>query len=301
LNSYRRYFEYQRGALESSIDYLNADPSHIRTLISEDPSIVFNGAVNDVVANTHTLLVAAIAPTLASAASDPPVIVYAQPVGSDAPLYSLNSQTAVNQVAVPASSSGQYVGSISIVGGAATYSSQTYGSQSMTASATTTAGEVTFSIWNPATAINFILTTYASNGDDLIALYNGNLASLSLFGSSNFVSNPNIGSAVNQWSIVNIANALGYVPPSMNTFGFILDAGSLREALDYHADQLQMLVDARILATGITIASADEVARAISSVMKSTKTSDKTLLLESYDGAVICSVDEYGDSFCGEN
>ncbi len=239
FNAYRRYFEYQRGALASSIEYFNADAAFIRTLISEDPSVVFNGAVNDVVADTHTLLVAAIAPTLASAASSPPVIVYGQPVGAEAPLYSLNSQTAVNQTAVPANSSSQYVGSISIVGGATTYSSQTYSAQTMTASATTTGGEVTFSVWDPAAKVNFILPTSANNGVEQLNLYNGNLATLTFNGSTNYGSAANTGTATNQWAAPTLNKALGYVPPTIRPpaiqgSGIRAEGSILRELLEDH-------------------------------------------------------------------
>ena len=81
----------------------------------------------------------------------------------------------------------------------------------------------------------------------------------------------------------------------------LINAGALREVLDLHADQTQLTVDSRRLPRGIMIVSVDEVVRGNSSVMKSTEAADKSLLLESYDGALICSVDQYGDSFCGGN
>ena len=258
LNSYRRYFEYQRGALASSIDYFNADPSYIRTLISEDPSVVFNGAVNDVVADTHTLLVGAIAPTLSSAAMNPPVIVYGQPIGADAPLYSLNSQTAVNQAAIPASSSSQYVGSISMVGGATTYSSQTYSAQSMTASATSAGGEVTFSVWDPAAKVNFILPTHSTNGVEQLNFYNGNLATLMFNGSTNYDSAANTGSAANQWAPPTLNKALGYVPPSNQGSGIRSEGAILRELLE---DHLSTMSFASLSAGGsVMVSSPEEVA-----------------------------------------
>jgi hypothetical protein len=146
FSNYRPYFEYQRGSLSSTIDYKNANSIYVRTLISEDPSVIFNGAVNDVTANTHTLLVAAISPSIADAASNPPVIQFAQPVGAYQPLYSLNSQLAINKAVVAITSQAQYVGSITIVGGASTYASQTYSAASMTASAVTNGGQVKFSV-----------------------------------------------------------------------------------------------------------------------------------------------------------
>jgi autotransporter-associated beta strand protein len=257
LNSYRRYFEYQRGTLASSIDYFNADPAYIRTLISEDPSVVFNGAVNDVVADTHTLLVAAIAPTLALAASSPPVIVYGQPVGSVAPLYSLNSQTAVNQTVVPASSDSQYVGSISIVGGATTYSSQTYSAQSMTASATSAGGQVTFSVWDPAAKVNFILPTHSTNGVEQINLYNANLASLVFNGSTNYDSAANTGTGANQWTPPTLNKALGYVPPLSQSSGIRNEGAILRELME---DHLSTMSFAMLSGSGsVSVSSPEEV------------------------------------------
>lgn len=67
------------------------NPSLVRTLISEDPSIYFNGTVNDATANTHTLVTIAIGlPN-----QEMPVITYSQKVGDTAPLYSLVVKTAV--------------------------------------------------------------------------------------------------------------------------------------------------------------------------------------------------------------
>ncbi len=308
FNGYREYFEYQRGALVSSIDYLNTNPMYIRTLISEYPSVVFNGSVNDVIVNTHTLLVAAIAPSIASAASSPPAIVYGEPVGAIAPLYSVNSQTAINHSAVPASSNSQYVGSISIVGGAATYSSQIYGAASMTASAATSGGVVTFSVWDPvaAQAVNFILPTHTSNGEVQLNLYNGNSASLAIYGSSNYANNSNTGSASNQWSAPTLANALGYVAPETYQAPYqaspsiaftpsIVDAGSLREVIDFHADQVQMTANERALIAAVSVS-----APVRAEIVRSRSVAANALV--SKDGVdAVCTVDSNGDMNCGDN
>ena len=259
FNAYRGYFEYQRGELASSIDYLDADPVYIRTLISEDPSIVFNGAVNDVIADTHTLLVAAIAPTLASAVSNPPVINYGQQVGAIAPLYSINSQTAVSHSAIPASSNSQYVGSINIVGGATTYSSQTYSAQSMTASATTAGGQVTFSVWDPDASVSFMLPTHATNGIEQLNLYNGNLASLAFNGSTNYNSAANTGGLANQWAAPTLNRALGYVPPAVVVANPVtrIDGAILRELLEDHFSNLSLPTGAS--AGSVSVNSPEEV------------------------------------------
>ena len=220
--------------------------------------------------------------------------MYGEPVGTIAPLYSVNSQTAINHSAVPASSNSQYVGSISIVGGAATYSSQTYGAASMTATAATSGGVVSFSVWDPAAAINFILPTHTSNGEAQINLYNGNFASLAIYGASNYANNPNTGSASNQWSAPTLANALGYVtpesyqaPPSLAFTPSIVDAGSLREAIDFHADQVQMTVDERALIAAVTVSAP------VRAEIIRIKSPAGTILI-SQDG-----VDSNGDMNCG--
>jgi hypothetical protein len=259
FNTYRGYFEYQRGVLASSIDYFNADPVYIRTLISEDPRIVFNGAVNDVMADTHTLLVAAIAPTLASAVSDPPVITYGQQVGAIAPLYSINSQTAVSHTAIPASSTSQYVGSINIVGGVTTYSSQTYSAQSMTAYATTTGGQVTFSVWDPAATVSFMLPTHSTNGIEQLNLYNGNLASLAFNGTTNYDSAANTGALANQWTAPTLNQALGYAPPTLAIQNPVTrsDGAVLRDLLDDHFSNLNL--PTRASAGSVSVSSPEEV------------------------------------------
>ena len=197
-----------------------------------------------------------------------------------------------------------------MIGNVTTYSDQTYRANLMNAQAGSQPGAVTFSVWDPAAAVSFnlpeqtVVNSGCTTNCGQINLQNPNSAdNLMINGRSNFALDANL-SGVNNWGNEFIQTpALGYVPPVFipATYFSEWNGGTLREVLDHHADQVQMTVEARMLATGVTIASADEVARAISSVMKSTKTSDKTLLLESYDGAVICNVDQYGDSFCGEN
>jgi hypothetical protein len=241
LSSRRSYFEYQRGSLTSKIDYLNTNPIYIRTMISDDPQVVFDGAVNDTVANTHTLLVAAIAPTIASAANNPPTISFSQQVGLDKPLYSLNSQTAINQTVVPITSTDQYVGHITIVGGAATYASQTYSAADMTASATSAGGVVKFSVYDPSAKVNFMLPTHSSNGVEQLNLYNGNFASLAINGTTNYSGNPNNGAGSSQWAVTTLGNALGYVatPTVQPSIQPLITGGALREALEYHTNQVQ--------------------------------------------------------------
>jgi hypothetical protein len=300
FNNYRSYFEYQRGGLVSSIDYLNSNPLYIRTLISQDPQVTFDGAVNDTVANTHTLLVAAIAPT--TTFTPAPLIEFKKAVGADKPLYSLNAQTAVDQAVVPASSQSQY-GSITSEG-ASTYSGQTYSAAEMTASATTTGGTVTFSVWDPAAKVTFILPTHTTSGQTLLNLYNGNSASLAIYGSSNYANNPNTGSASGQWSAPTLGNALGYVEPAsyqappvnptINTYVRTVDGGSLREAIDFHADQVQMIVDERALIASVSLS-----APVRTEVIRS-RTATGNTLIKKDGGDAVCSADDKGDLNCGD-
>jgi mucin-19 len=269
LNSRRSYFEYQRGSLTSKIDYLNTNPIFIRTMISEDPQVVFDGAVNDTVTNTHTLLVAAIAPTRASAAIDAPVISFKQTVGLDKPLYSLNSQTAINQTAVPITSTDQYVGHITIVGGAATYASQTYSAADMTASATSAGGVVKFSVYDPAAKVTFMLPTHTTNGVEQLNLYNGNFASLAINGATNYSNNQNNGSGAGQWASTTLGNALGYVPtpPAQPLVQPLISGGALREALDYHLNQVQANIGQNTTMTAevsVSIIEEDEPSKSVS-------------------------------------
>ena len=158
-SSYTPYFQYVSGSNTSTIDYLNLNPIYIRTLISLDPSITFNGAVNDITPNTHTLLVAAVAAaSVSSSVSDinsAATITFSAPVGTSAPLYSLNTQTIVNSSQSNYLTS--YVGSVSLVGGVSTYAGQTYRANMVSASAVSQPGTFTFSIYDPASRINYLL------------------------------------------------------------------------------------------------------------------------------------------------
>ena len=160
-SSYIPYFEYQSGGNISHIDYLNLNPMNIRTLISQDPSVTFNGTVNDITANTHTLLVAAVAPvsvnTSVADINSAATITFAAAVGNSAPLYSVNTQTIVNSNQSDYLTA--YIGSTSLSGGVSTYSSQTYRSNLLSAVATAQPGTFTFSIYDPNASINYLIPT----------------------------------------------------------------------------------------------------------------------------------------------
>jgi autotransporter-associated beta strand protein len=230
LSNYRSYFEYNANGRSSAIDYLNRDPIYIRTLISVDPEITFNGAVDDVVANTHTLLVAAIAPT--SPASNPAalngaaVINFNDSVGQEAPLYSVNVQTVLNN---SQNNADAYLGSINLTGNVATYSSQTYRANMMTAKSNPQPGEVVFSVWDPAANITYLLPLQDTTNSNCTSncgqmnLQNPNgLDALKVNGNNNFMASRN-STGVNNWGDrITQANALGYVlPPARSNSEFM--------------------------------------------------------------------------------
>ena len=335
-DNYKGYFQYVAGAgvSSSTISYLDLNPIYVRTMISEDPSITYNGTVNDTVANTHTLLVAAIAPTVIpyssgyAAVNAGASINFNAAVGASAPLYSLNAQTVVSNAQTNAASN--YVGTVGIVDSVATYSNQTYRANMMTAQASTQPATVTFSVWDPAAAINFNVPVQSADNSGCstncgqVNLQNPNSRdALTLNGSSNFANNANLTGQNNWGNQLTVSNALGYVapPPVMppvippvvvpdlpalpepvrvsqavpTPSNDRLSGGALREALDYHADQVQMFVDMKVLMAGVTVSTPEEIQVA-------PRKSGQTLkALKNGDSGAICSVDEKGDMYCGED
>ena len=230
-SQYTGYFQYiaANGVSSSTLQYLNTDPIYVRSLISEDPSITFNGTVNDITPDTHTLLVAAIVPANISqsagvnAINGAGSISFNAPVGATAPLYSLNTQVVVNSNPSNGSISNasNYVGSINVVGSVTTYEGQTYRANMMSAQASTQPGVVTFAVWDPNASINYILpvqnssnSTCAGSNCGQINLQNPNsVDALVINGGNNFIANANnIGD--NNWGTqISQENALGYVAP----------------------------------------------------------------------------------------
>jgi hypothetical protein len=226
-STYTPYFQYVSGSNTSTIDYLNLNPIYIRTLISMDPSVTFNGAVNDITPNTHTLLVAAVAAASVSssvaAINSAATITFTAPVGTSAPLYSLNTQTIVNSSQSDYLSS--YVGTVSLIGGVSTYAGQTYRANMVSASAVSQPGTFAFSIYDPASRINYLLPTQtvsnsacsgASCGQ--MNLQNPNhLDVLVINGSNNYLNSQNTinTGGTGYWNARMIQNsALGYNPPA---------------------------------------------------------------------------------------
>jgi hypothetical protein len=189
------------------------NPVYVRTMISEDPNVTFNGSVNDLVTNTHTLLVAAIAPDASAGSSAASSVNFAASVGNISPLYSLNAQVVVNQN--QANSVSNYVGTVSVVGNVATYSDQTYRASVMTAQAASQPGSVTFSIYDPSSSITYLLPLQTSGaGAGQMNLQNPNSAdTLTISGANNYLGVQNRNGTNNWGAVATITPALGYVPP----------------------------------------------------------------------------------------
>jgi hypothetical protein len=189
------------------------NPIYVRTLISEDPNVTFTGTVNDLAPNTHTLLVAAIAPDASAGSSAASSVNFGASVGNVSPLYSLNAQVVVNQS--QANSVSNYVGTVSLVGNVATYSDQTYRASVMTAQAATQPGSVTFSIYDPSASITYLLPLQTSGlGAGQMNLQNPNSAdSLTINGANNYLGVQNRSGTNNWGAVATITPALGYVAP----------------------------------------------------------------------------------------
>ena len=211
---YNSYFRYSTPAISSSLKYLNMNPIYVRTLISEDPNVTFTGTVNDLVTNTHTLLVAAIAPDASAGSSTAASVNFGSSVGNLSPLYSLNAQVAVNQT--QANSVSNYIGTVSLVGNVATYSDQTYRASVMTARAATQAGTVTFSVYDPGSSVSYLLPLQIIGaGAGQINLQNPNsLDALFINGTNNYSRAENRTGTNNWGTPAIISNALGYVAPT---------------------------------------------------------------------------------------
>jgi hypothetical protein len=210
FNSRANYFEYSAAGVTSTISYLNRNPLFVRTLISEDPSVTFNGSVNDLVTSTHTLLVGAIATDNSTAASNAASVTFAAPVGALSPLYSLNVQTVVNAARPDLAAS--YVGSIAVTGGVETFASQTYRASVMTAQAATQPGNVVFSVYDPTATVSYYLPLQ-NNGQ--MNLQNPNSTdTLTINAVNNYAALPN-STGTNNWGTRLIqGNAFNYVPPA---------------------------------------------------------------------------------------
>jgi hypothetical protein len=159
-----------------------------------DPTVTFNGTVDDVDEYTHTLLVAAIAPNEQRARDDlKPIINFNKSISQDIPLYSLNVQTlALNT----GNEQPVYVGEINLTGSVTTYSDQVFRSETMKAGALIPGGELTFSVVDPMASVLFNLPM--NTGNTGLINTNGGRDTLVINGSTN-LSNASVGSSFNDF------------------------------------------------------------------------------------------------------
>ena len=92
-------------------------PDLVRTLISVDPTIRFNGAVNDTVEGTHSLVTLSIA----RVRNMPADVIFKSTVGKDLKLYSLSVRT-LEYIDAPV----RGIGTIALGGSVSTVANQTY-------------------------------------------------------------------------------------------------------------------------------------------------------------------------------
>jgi autotransporter-associated beta strand protein len=281
FDSHYQYFEYAKNGVTSTIDYFNNDPRYVRTLVSKDPIITFNGTVDDVSEFKHTLLVAAIAANATSALppSTMPIINFNDSVSRAIPLYSLNAQTvaAINNTNNPDLTA--YVGLINVGGNVTTFSNQIYHS----ASISTLNGNqsVVFSVYDPNASVSFLLPPI-QNG----VISNPNIVINGQTNLSNWVSNFKQNSALGAQEVF----APAVYKPSNNS---VIDGGAIRSAMDYHADTIQMTIIPKSL-SGVTVSSPENVE--IVSGKATTKNSGKSSSLS----GELCSSDKDGNTVCEE-
>ena len=124
------------------IKYLS--PNYVRTLVSRDPSVTFNGTIDDTVKDTHTLITLAIS----DVSSLDPAITFSNSIGNNVPLYGLNVATK--------KTGSTYAGEITITGlGVITYTNQSYSANSMSILPASTGGAINFTISDIDGLINF--------------------------------------------------------------------------------------------------------------------------------------------------
>jgi autotransporter-associated beta strand protein len=196
FDDHLKYFDYEQANMVSTVKYKNNDPRYVRTLVSMDPTVTFNGTVDDVGEYTHTLLVAAIAPDEPSARSRStmPIINFNNSVSQTIPLYSLNAQTLALNPSTETPNLNVFVGEINLIGSVTTYSDQVFRSEIMKAGALTPGGELKFSVVDPTASVVFNLPMKADNSGINLINTNGGRDTLVINGSSN-LSNAMVGSS----------------------------------------------------------------------------------------------------------
>lgn len=145
-----------------------------RTLLSEDPAIIFNGTVNDETVNTHTLIVRAIR----NDGNAIPSISFNDKVGNIKALAALIATTEINNDPT------QYIGNISIASNVTTKGDQTYTTNKAYLSSgaeqtfETSGGNVTFNLGKlaggfdsrPNLKVSLILGTGLCSGCELTGI-----------------------------------------------------------------------------------------------------------------------------------
>jgi len=189
FDDHLKYFDYEQANMVSTVKYKNNDPRYVRTLVSMDPTVTFNGTVDDVGEYIHTLLVAAIAPDEPSARSRStmPIINFNNSISQTIPLYSLNAQTIVLNPRTTTPNLNVYVGEINLIGSVTTYSNQVFRSEIMRAGALTPGGELKFSVVDPAATVVFNLPMRADNSGINLVNTNGGRDTLVVNGSTNLI------------------------------------------------------------------------------------------------------------------
>ncbi|MDH6249860.1 autotransporter-associated beta strand protein, partial [Polynucleobacter sphagniphilus] len=171
----------------------NGSNGMTRILLSEDPSVIFHGAIDDTVVNTHNLIVEAIA----TASSQLPVIAFDAPVGVSEALASLTVKTGLQNTGAgaviadtsidPANFSGNITIASSVsTGGNQSYTANTIGLGNNLANDTqilsTNGGVITFNLGAPANGGSiapYNATNYALNlvlnGGSVVGLANSGI------------------------------------------------------------------------------------------------------------------------------
>jgi hypothetical protein len=149
-----------------------------------DPTVTFNGTVDDVGEYVHTLLVAAIAPNQPTSVSTMPIINFNNSISQTIPLYSLNAQTLVLN---PDSGTYKtaYVGEINLTGNVSTYLDQVFRSAIMKVGALTPGEEIKFSVVDPTASVLFNLPPKPDNSGINLVNNNGGRDTLVVNGATN--------------------------------------------------------------------------------------------------------------------
>jgi autotransporter-associated beta strand protein len=197
------------------------NPIYARTFISIDPSIIFAGTVDDLVANTHALFSAAIthlAPNDAGFIS--PQIQFDAEIGKTTPLYALNLLTMQN------TNPAAYIGNIGLKGEVNTFSDQTYRTNTLTADPLAPLTSVTFTVDDINAKISFDLFKAAPVGaaDGVYAftntdgnatlLFNGPTTFNGLRAIPTFPTNPSV-----RWNTVSQGMSLSALAASRRSSG----------------------------------------------------------------------------------